>query len=99
MTGLPDLGRARFAAAQEALTAAGHVAINPGVLPVGLDPGDYMPICLAMLEAADAVYLLDNYEDSFGAHLEMCYATYQGKPIYREGSEKDNKRLFEGVKA
>lgn len=85
MTGLPDKGRATFAREADRLRKAGHVVLNPAELPDGM-PGDrYMPICLAMVSAADAVYALDNWNRSSGALLEIGYARYQGKPvIYQE---------------
>ena len=87
MTGLPDLGRSRFARAEERLQEAGHIVINPAVLPDGLAPDAYMPICLAMLDAADAIFLLDNWRESPGAQLELGYARYQGKRILCEEDE------------
>ena len=45
-------------------------------------PGDrYMPICLAMVTAADVVFMLPGWEESPGACLERAYAQYQGKKI------------------
>ena len=84
MTGLPDLGRERFRAAAERLREEGYTVLNPAELPDGM-PGDrYMPICLAMVNAADAVYALDNWKESPGATIEIRYAQYQGKPIMIE---------------
>lgn len=97
MTGLPDMGRNSFAAAEKKLRDAGHVVLNPGVLPVGLDPADYMPICLAMLQAADAIYMLAGFMDSLGAVLELRYAQYQGIGVYYEGKDLDRKMLFKGA--
>lgn len=85
MTGLPDKGRAKFAAAAERLRDNGHIVLNPAELPEGMPSDRYMPICLAMVAAADAVYALDNYMQSDGAQVEIGYAKYQGKPVFREG--------------
>jgi len=84
MTGLEDLGRAAFRKAQRELEKAGHVVLNPAVLPDGLAPDAYMPICMAMLNAAEAIYLLDNWEDSQGAQIEEAYAKYQHKLVMTE---------------
>ena len=73
--------RQKFARAQKKLEDEGHIVINPAVLPVGLDSDRYMPICLAMVDAADAIFLLNNWQYSKGALLEKAYAEYQGKEI------------------
>ena len=44
--------RAKFREAAKALEAAGHVVLNPATLPDGLTDGDYMRICMAMVEWA-----------------------------------------------
>lgn len=91
MTGLPDYGRARFNAKAAELTEAGYIVINPAMLPVGLRHRSYMQIAFAMLDAADAIYLLNNWRDSPGAHLEHQYASYQHKEIIYEGEyENEN---------
>lgn len=87
MTGLEDLGRDHFARAEKALRAQGHVVLNPASLPDGLQPSAYMPICSAMIDAADAVFLLDNWPASRGASLEKAYAEYQGKEILYEAPD------------
>ena len=84
MTGLPDLGRHKFADVEERLKRKGHVVLNPCTVPVGLPKNRYLPICLAMIDAADGVYMMDNWETSPGARVEMEYASYQGKEILFE---------------
>lgn len=79
MTGLPDKGRARFREVEAVLKADGHTVLNPAVLPDTLPASAYMPICLAMIDAADTLLLLDNWKDSPGAKLERRYAKYQKK--------------------
>lgn len=44
--------RAKFREAAKALEEAGHVVLNPATLPDGLTDGDYMRICMAMVEWA-----------------------------------------------
>lgn len=73
--------RKKFAKAQRMLEADGHIVINPAVLPVGLDSDKYMPICLSMIDGADAIYLFNNWQNSKGALLEKAYAEYQGKEV------------------
>lgn len=81
MSGKADYGRRDFCAAESYLSARGWIVINPACLPIGLAPGAYMPICLAMVQAADAVVLLNGWVDSSGACLEEHYATLQGKTL------------------
>lgn len=88
MANLPDLGKAKFNAAAQKLRDEGYIVLNPAELPNGM-PGDrYMPICLAMLGAADAVYALNNWNTSPGANLEINYALYQNKKIIYETAEE-----------
>ena len=70
-----------FKEAEKKLQAEGHVTLNPAELPEGLHWQDYMKICIPMLEVADAIYLLKNWEDSQGAKVEKAYAECQGKQI------------------
>ena len=68
----------------------GHVVLNPAVLPKGLSVAEYMRICFAMIDVADCVMFLPDWESSGGAQLEKAYCDYIGKPyqIYKE--EKNN---------
>ena len=89
MTGVPDKGRAKFAAAAKMLQDKGHIVLNPAELPDGMPGSNYMPICLSMVGVADAVYALDNWRDSNGARIEVRYARYQKKKIiFERGEEK-----------
>lgn len=71
--------REKFAEAEAALREVGHIPLNPAVLPEGMEAEDYMRICTAMLDSADAIGLLGNWTDSPGAKLELHYADYAGK--------------------
>ena len=79
MTGLEDLGRARFNEAEARLRRDGCKVLNPACLPVDLPGRVYMPICLAMIRESDVVIMLDGWEDSKGARLERDYAIQCGK--------------------
>lgn len=76
--------RERFAAAQAAAEAYEWAVLNPATLPAGLSNEAYMPICLAMLNAADAVLMLDGWEESMGAQAERGFALYQGKQVFKQ---------------
>lgn len=87
ITGVPDY-ETNFARAAVLLRDAGHAVINPAVLPTTLSDRAYMPICTAMIDAADAIYMLDGWQKSVGARCERLYAKRQGK---LELTEKDVK--------
>lgn len=72
----------KFGAADCALTKMGHTVINPAFLPKDLgDCTDYMKLCFPMIDAADAVVMLDGWEQSFGACREWGYAMALGKIV------------------
>ena len=79
IAGDPDY-RDKFAAAAAELERAGHIVLNPAVLPAGLTDAAYMHITLAMIDAADLVALLPDWQYSPGARLEYDYCGYAGKP-------------------
>ena len=74
----------RFCTAEIVLDAEGWIVLNPADLPQGMSREKYMPICLTMLEQADAIYMLHGWEDSRGATVEYLLAAYQGKEILYE---------------
>ena len=74
-----------FKQAEDNLKNQGYIVMNPSVLGEGFPYKSYMPICLAMLEVCDIVYMLNNWKDSKGAKVEHEYAKIQGKEIiYQE---------------
>lgn len=87
MTGMPDYNRPAFHRAAAGLRAKGHTVINPALLPTELGDKAYLPICTAMIDAADAVYLLDGWQSSMGAVAEQNYALRQGKKLRYELSD------------
>lgn len=84
MTGIVNDNREGFNEAEAFLKAKGHTALNPALLPRTLDDKKYLPICIAMLEACDAIYMLDGWDSSLGATCERLYALRQGKTVYYE---------------
>lgn len=80
ITGL-DNYKELFAEAEKEIKAAGHVVMNPAILPDGFDYEDYMKICFAMIDVCGAVYFLSNWQESAGAIREKEYAEYGGKKL------------------
>lgn len=78
ITGDPDY-RVKFMMARKQLEKQGHIIMTPAVLPDGMETADYMRICFAMIDVADAVAFLPDWWDSPGAQLEQRYAAYLGK--------------------
>ena len=72
--------KVKFAAYANLLTEAGDVVLNPAVIPKRLPVADCMKICFAMIDVADEVYFLPDWEESGGAQLEKAYCDYIGKP-------------------
>lgn len=65
-----------------ALSKRGLIVLNPATLPQGMPNDNYMPICLQMLNAADVLILLNDWDKSVGTNIECKFAQYQDKPIY-----------------
>jgi hypothetical protein len=69
-----------FEEAEEDLTALGYIVLNPSHLPEGMTNEQYMRICFAMIDRADAVLFVKGVDASDGVELENKYAKYVGKP-------------------
>lgn len=79
VTGNADYKK-QFNAVAEAYKKAGFTVLNPATLPCGLYNCDYVNICKAMIDSADMVMFLPNWQDSKGAQLERVYCRYIDKP-------------------
>ena len=82
ISGNPEYKK-QFAAAAARLRQQGIEVINPEVLPQ-MEYHKYPDICMAMISAADMVYLLEGWEESAGAAWERAYALRMGKRIREE---------------
>ena len=80
ITGVADY-RERFAAAEATMRRAypAAVILNPATLPEGMTPGQYMRICLAMMDCADEVVFLAGWGNSVGAGIERSLCAYAKK--------------------
>src|SRR5471032_2720865 len=84
MTGLPQFNRPAFLQAALNLSFEKHVPLNPAILPDGLTEADYMAVGLAMLQRAEAIYLLPGWQNSAGARAEHALAVKLGLHIREE---------------
>lgn len=73
--------REKFEKAETVLSKIGHFVMNPAKLPSGMEQGDYMRICFSMIDCADVVVLLSDWQESAGARLERAYAEKIGKEV------------------
>ena len=79
ITGVKNYWEA-FEKAEDELVAIECIPLTPTRLPQGMTKAQYMRICFAMIDSADAVYFLPGWVDSEGARLEQKYCDYIGKP-------------------
>lgn len=72
----------KFMNAEIRLRAQGcSKVINPCRVPSNLPYKRYAPISIAFVEACDALYVLDGWQESTGAQAEVAYARMAGKEI------------------
>lgn len=80
ITGVPNY-KERFEQAEQFVSALGNIPLSPAHLPQGMGNEQYMRICFAMIDSADAVLFLGGWGESAGATLEHAYCEYTGKTI------------------
>lgn len=83
MTGYPDYNRAAFNAKASELMAEGHIVLNPAVLLAAFARVNTW-IFAAMVRSADAIYLLNRWEESVGARAEHALAEKLGLTVIYE---------------
>ena len=79
ITGDPNY-KAKFEAKAKEFEELGNIVLNPAILPTGMEREDYMRICFAMIDSADAIYFLPDANESEGAKLENAYCKHIHKP-------------------
>lgn len=84
MSGIPEFNRPAFHRAARHIVRRGNVALNPAILPDGLEQAEYMDICFAMLRCADAIFMLDGWQQSAGAKAEYALAEKLGIDIQHQ---------------
>lgn len=81
----------RFAKAEAYLKKLGFSVINPeplgAVMPEDAKHEEFMKICYPLLDLADFIYMLNDWDISTGAALEMQYAIQNKIGIIFEGGK------------
>ena len=79
MSDIDNYNKENFNKIAEIATNMGWIVLNPATLPLDMPSKNYMPICLAMLEQSDCMYLLPGSRDSKykGVGAEIAYARVQ----------------------
>lgn len=72
--------REKFKEYAKKLEETGHTVLHPAMLPETLTPAAGTRIRMAMIDAADEVVFLGDWEESEGAQLERGYCIRIGKP-------------------
>ena len=73
-----------FKKAELALKLQGHIVLNPADTIARiqrLEHYEYLHMCYAMIDVADAAAFLPNWKDSKGAKMEFLHARKTGKEI------------------
>ncbi len=90
MSSDPIRNRGHFHAAATMLRTVNTAVLNPAALPEGLSEPEYMQICLAFVQVADTIYMLDGWEQSLGARAEHALAQKLDlKIVYQNGEALD----------
>ncbi|WP_447868677.1 DUF4406 domain-containing protein [Rahnella aceris] len=84
MTGLPHFNRPAFNQAALNLSFEKHIPLNPAILPDGLTEADYMAVGITMLQRADAIFLLSDWQFSAGARAEHALALKLGLEVIEQ---------------
>lgn len=81
MTGYADFNRPAFNVAAEKVIADGNTPLNPALAPDGLTQTEYMQLAMQQVFMADAIILLDGWNQSKGARAEYALAEKLGLDI------------------
>ena len=83
ITGMPNLNKYKFEAAEKHLKHFGYDVINPHKLPDDHDKTweSYMRECTKALSGANMVVVLDCWKNSRGAIREVMMANFLGIPV------------------
>ncbi len=80
-----------FDAAEKALVEAGHEVVNPArinmPLPESTTHDEFMHVSFALMDLCDSVFMLESWDKSHGAHMELEYAMRHKMTITFEGGK------------
>lgn len=82
--------------AEDKLKAKGHMVYNPAAvnncMPEGTTYEEYMDVSFLLLSMADAIYMLNEWENSKGANREYGYALGRGYAVLTEELKKSYRK-------
>lgn len=81
MSGLPEFNYPAFVSAAEALRSCGYEVENPAENPACEDWAGYMRLSLVQISRVDALAVLDGWQMSRGAALEVHIAHALHLPV------------------
>ena len=96
MRGYPNYNRPAFNELAQKAIELDYIVLNPALLPTTLPDEAYMPICLAMLNTADFIYLLPGSENSVGSLAEQAFARVQEIPVIKDLQTLESRALWWG---
>lgn len=96
MSNLPNYNRDNFNRAEAVAMMVGYKVVNPAILPHDWPPKSYLPVCIAMLDIADTIWMLEGWEGHSGAETELAYAKAQGKTVVY--SEEELRQHYRATK-
>ena len=76
--------KAKFKETQDKLISQGYRVLNPCWIDAeiaDLEHSEYLHIDFAMIDIADTIYMLSDWQDSTGARMEYDYAVRSGKKV------------------
>lgn len=95
MRGYDDFNYPKFIEKELWLDDLGFTVFNPANIPVIKTPAEYMEIDIAYVKCCDYIYILEGWERSKGATLEIAMAIYYDKKLLIEDGAKDPVKYFD----
>ena len=93
ITGHESTTKGRFDAAAREIRKRGRNPVNPYYIGWTFEGGthtEYMSVCIPLLELADAILMLEGWEESRGARAEYHHARAYHMPVYLSSADIPN---------